>query len=290
MWKRSNAPRVVETKSPSPIQGELRFESICQVIAASSSGIIALMSMKESCLTLSTSACDSSCPDSLAPGSDCECVTSHSSGKLGLRLMPSSMSDVGRDSFAYARLADASMSSYLPSIRIKNVVVELCCRLRKRSAPRPKEIGQPCTEPLLTRTGRRTWPGLYAFRKCSAVSFSKACGSFRAGSTVVCCRRCSSSEGGSSRHAKSATRSSVARSKALTKTSDSKFRASLERRKENSKIFFRPLQSNKRRVQTHGLASNSRVSCGGLHHEKFTDHAQMIAIAARSSEKRIPFK
>ena len=34
---------------------------------------------------------------------------------------PSSMSDVGRDSFAYARLADASMSSYLPSIRIKNL-------------------------------------------------------------------------------------------------------------------------------------------------------------------------
>ena len=63
------------------------------------------------------------------------------------------------------------------------------------------------------------------------------------------------------RRAKSATRSRAARSKAFTKTSASKFKASLERRKENSIIFFRALQKSRSRMQRHGRASSTRVSC-----------------------------
>lgn len=62
-------------------------------------------------------------------------------------------------------------------------------------------------------------------------------------------------------------------------------------------IFRRPgfqarrvkVQKRSSRMQAQGRASSTRVSCGGLHQEKFTAQAQKIETPARSSWKRMPF-
>lgn len=49
------------------------------------------------------------------------------------------------------------------------------------------------------------------------------------------------------------------------------------------------VQKRSSRMQAQGRASSTRVSCGGLHQEKFTAQAQKTETPARSSWKRMPF-